>query len=127
MPGEVRLTLITCGSQGPRRYAFTAPATCTPGRSDDCEVVVPASPLHADVSRRHCELRIDPPRVLVRDLGSLNGTFVNGARVGQPVPLGDGDELRLGRGAACLVEIDDVTAVLRGPHASGVRGREGPR
>ena len=31
------------------------------------------------------------------DLGSTNGTFVNGARVDRPTPLSDGDEVRFGR------------------------------
>lgn len=35
------------------------------------------------VSRRHCLLDIAPPTVRVRDLGSLNGTFVNGRIIGQ--------------------------------------------
>src|SRR5262245_33607734 len=106
MQGEVRLTLVASPDGEERQHIFTDPATCTVGRSDDCEIVVPPSVLHADVSRRHCELRIEPPRVYVRDLESLNGTFVNGAKIGQRfldkkgsgrlVPLKDGDELRLG-------------------------------
>jgi pSer/pThr/pTyr-binding forkhead associated (FHA) protein len=35
------------------------------------------------VSRHHCVLDIDPPMVRVRDLGSLNGTFVNDRNIGQ--------------------------------------------
>jgi adenylate cyclase len=37
--------------------------------------------LDPTVSRRHAELTIEPETVLVRDLGSSNGTFVNGTRV----------------------------------------------
>jgi hypothetical protein len=83
MPGEVRITFVAPAGEEPRRYTFTVPMTCTVGRSDDCAIVVPRGWLYADVSRRHCELRIDPPWIWVRDLESLNGTFVNGAKVGQ--------------------------------------------
>jgi eukaryotic-like serine/threonine-protein kinase len=61
------------------------------------------------VSRLHCELDLDPPAVRVRDLGSRNGTAVNGNSIGGRQtgessggaaggwhPLKDGDELRIG-------------------------------
>jgi pSer/pThr/pTyr-binding forkhead associated (FHA) protein len=41
-------------------------------------------------------------RVTIEDLGSKNGTFVNGARLSGPVRLHDGDEIRLGRGVVVL-------------------------
>ena len=49
------------------------------------------------VSRRHALVRRDDrgDHVLI-DLGSSNGTFVNGGRVNLPLPLQDGDEVRLG-------------------------------
>jgi pSer/pThr/pTyr-binding forkhead associated (FHA) protein len=48
------------------------------------------------VSRQHCEFEVEPPLVWVRDLGSLNGTFVNGEIIGQRsnrVPPGQGDSI----------------------------------
>jgi pSer/pThr/pTyr-binding forkhead associated (FHA) protein len=47
------------------------------GRSDDCEVRID----HKSVSKRHCVLVTTDGLVLVRDLGSTNGTRVNGQRV----------------------------------------------
>ena len=47
------------------------------------------------VSRRHCELFAQGDHVWVRDLDSLNGTFINEAQVLEPLPLGDGDMLRV--------------------------------
>jgi pSer/pThr/pTyr-binding forkhead associated (FHA) protein len=62
------------------------------GRHDDCIVRIKSS----QVSRRHCELLEVDGRLTVRDLGSSNGTFVNGKRVlGQQV-LKVGDELTVG-------------------------------
>ena len=48
------------------------------------------------VSRRHARLRIEGGEATVEDLGSKNGTFVNGRRVERPTPLVDADELRIG-------------------------------
>lgn len=59
------------------------------GRAPECNLRI-ASP---DVSRKHCSISLlNPGQVLVRDLGSSNGTFVNGARIDSqvdvPVPSG---------------------------------------
>jgi FHA domain/Domain of unknown function (DUF1707) len=61
------------------------------GRSSACELVL------ADdtVSRRHAELRAEDGRWIVRDLGSSNGTWVNGRRV-MEAEVRPGDVLHLG-------------------------------
>ena len=48
------------------------------------------------VSRRHVEVLRRPGGYVVRDVGSLNGTYVNRARV-EEGPLTDGDELQVGK------------------------------
>jgi two-component system NtrC family sensor kinase len=48
------------------------------------------------VSRQHAELRPDNGRWLLVDLNSVNGTYLNGQRVTQPVPLKNGDQIRIG-------------------------------
>lgn len=47
------------------------------------------------VSKEHCHIDLVDGGYILRDLGSLNGTFVNGARVGDH-PLSDGDEIMMG-------------------------------
>ncbi len=47
------------------------------------------------LSRRHCEIRPTPDGFFIRDLGSRNGTFVNGARV-REARLRDGDRIQVG-------------------------------
>ena len=49
-----------------------------------------------DVSRRHARLEVGPEGVLVHDLGSKNGVFVQGARVEQPILLKHGQTLSFG-------------------------------
>ena len=64
------------------------------GRSNACQVMLDDE----QVSRRHAELRLADGSWTVRDLGSANGTFVNGRRLGanERVPLGPADRLRFG-------------------------------
>ncbi len=73
-----------------------------------------------EVSRAHAELRRRDGRWLVADLGSRNGTFVNG-RLVRRHPLRDGDRLRFGTTTLTFVAGDDrhVTEVSPDPVGSG--------
>ena len=48
------------------------------------------------VSRRHARILLTGDTAVLEDLGSKNGTFVRGTRIGDPTPLADGDEIFLG-------------------------------
>jgi len=61
------------------------------GRSRECELRV-ADP---NVSRRHAEIRQEDDAYWIFDLGSMNGTLVNGKRVDRE-RLDDGDRITLG-------------------------------
>ena len=78
-----------------QRYPLLGAITVL-GRDDDADIVVD----DPGVSRRHSEIRIthDGPHLVmsVRDLGSTNGTYVNGEHVGS-THVHDGDRLTLGR------------------------------
>jgi FHA domain-containing protein len=62
------------------------------GRHHDRELVVLAS----SVSREHAELRRGEDSWTVRDLGSRNGTFVDGVRADGPMPVASGALLKIG-------------------------------
>ena len=49
------------------------------------------------VSDEHAAVEPDGDGWTVRDLGSTNGTYLNGAKVTQPTEVGAGDQLRLGK------------------------------
>lgn len=64
----------------------------TIGRSDDCDVVLPKR----QVSRYHAQIERSDGGYTLRDLGSKNGTYVNGRKVeDDPCRLQDGDEIQI--------------------------------
>lgn len=84
-----RLVLLSEGYTG-RTYELKAETT-TVGRVSDNAFEIP----EASVSSHHAELVLRGPDVLVRDLNSTNGTFINGDRVTEAT-LKSGQILRLG-------------------------------
>jgi len=78
------------------------------GRGPECHVR-PNSEL---ISRQHCLLRIHGHDVHVRDLGSTNGTLVNGKLLVEECALGNGDILQLGPLVLELVLLQEELAPL---------------
>lgn len=74
------------------------------GRREDCDLRIPLG----DVSRKHCRLIKENGVLRVEDLGSSNGTFLNGQRI-QSAKLEAGDTLRVGP-ISFIVQIDGVPA-----------------
>lgn len=63
------------------------------GRDRECDVVLTDS---QRVSRKHCCLAIVNDKLVVRDLGSMNGIYINGQRVERARTMHPGDELAIG-------------------------------
>jgi len=63
------------------------------GRAPDCDVIVP----DPAVSLKHAAILWDGRSGLLRELGSANGTFLNGIRIGSRAVLRTGDELSFGQ------------------------------
>ncbi len=104
------ISLILRGLTGElsgQEHAFPGPTQVILGRSHCCTLRLPGD---ATVSRRHCLIELDGHGAWVQELGSLNGTFLNGEMIGQGGNAGggstwiqpprhalrDGDELRIG-------------------------------
>lgn len=94
-------------------YAFTAPVTRDAAArlevGDDSvalergENVIGRDLLGTpDVSRNHARIDVDGTRVWIEDLGSKNGTFVNGERIRQRMALKEGDQIVFGRTRAVV-------------------------
>jgi hypothetical protein len=82
MPAKVTLTIVR-GAQAGQEFVFAERTTCVLGRAADCSPRLPDDERHRAISRHHCLLDVNPPDVRVRDFGSLNGTFVNGHKIGE--------------------------------------------
>ncbi len=89
-PGTAMLIVRRGPSEG-TSFLLDAAAVLV-GRADDCDVVLD----DVTVSRRHAEVYRDDSGWQLRDLGSLNGTYVNKDRIDQ-VTLRGGDEVQVGK------------------------------
>jgi len=85
--------LLVVKGRGASTIINLADGVTTVGRQDDCQLRIKSS----QVSRKHCELFEKKGMLLVKDLGSSNGTFVNGKRVQGQQVLEPGDELTIGQ------------------------------
>jgi len=74
-----------------RSYELSAEKT-TIGRLDDNAFILP----EPSVSSHHCEIVLQGDAVLIKDLNSTNGTFINGEKIGEGT-LKPGQTLRLGQ------------------------------
>ncbi len=100
---EIKITLVDA-HVGERQFEFEEPQLCVVGRARDCDIPTPESEENLVVSRHHCLLEIDPPTIRVHDLGSTNGTYVNGVKIPRGrgharrggIRLHDGDEVGVG-------------------------------
>jgi eukaryotic-like serine/threonine-protein kinase len=88
-PLTVTLTMAN-GPLAGQAYAPREPAVYVVGPAAECYPRLPDALPYKDISRHHCLLSVNLPQLRLLDLGSTNGTFVNGARLGPP---GDGDHL----------------------------------
>ena len=88
-----------------RRFPIPAPVTAL-GRSHDCDVFIP----DRRASRRHAEIRWDDDACTLHDLGSTNGTYLNGRHVTAPQHLRDSDEIAVG---SAIFTFRDPEATLR--------------
>ncbi len=80
------IKLVMFRESGDRRDFPLRSGAITIGRKDDCDIRIPLP----EVSRHHAQLTVTDGSVLLQDLGSANGTFVNNKRVKrQPLEAGD--------------------------------------
>ena len=114
----MRVTLhVVAGPQTGRDFTFDQHDTFMIGRSEDSQFCLPHDRFF---SRHHCILEIAPPQCFLRDLGSTNGTYVNGIRV-ETAHLKHGDRIQ---GGETVLEVA-VAADAEDIFAAGIR--EGDR
>src|SRR5688500_3130359 len=91
---------VLAGPYKDRVFTFGQPDTFLIGRTNDSHLCLTQDKFF---SRHHCLLEITPPHCFLRDLGSTNGTFVNGQRVTE-ANLKSGDQIQGGE-TVLLVEV----------------------
>jgi pSer/pThr/pTyr-binding forkhead associated (FHA) protein len=87
------------------------------GRAADNNVSLAAGD-HAQVSAHHLRFTVPDGELVLTDLGSTNGTFVNGVRVpaqgeGQPVALSSGDRVRFGAVELSFLSATEFRALVQ--------------
>src|SRR6185503_17992729 len=118
-------------TDGMHHHELRTGATLVVGRAPASDVAI----FDPTISRRHAELQVDEHGVQIRDLGSSNGTFHNGARLGdgQPTRVNAGDTLTFGKVAFKLQPITPAAAYpppvsdATAGSASQTAGEEAPR
>lgn len=116
MPASVILTVFEGALKG-KTFRLEERAVLLIGKEADCHLRFPQDEQHRTISRHHCLLDISPPLIRLRDLNSLNGTFVNGRRIGRgarkveergdaEIDLKHGDEVRLGPSGAVGLRVE---------------------
>lgn len=93
------------GTDGSRYYSWLLkPGSYIVGRRTECDLCIP----HQTVSRRHAELEVgdDGMTCRITDLGSHNGTTVNGNPLNVPIDVGESDRIGFGQTEFRLADSD---------------------
>ncbi len=91
LPPGSALLVVKRGPNAGSRFLLDEPVT-TAGRHPDCDIFLD----DVTVSRRHASFERDGEQFVVRDVGSLNGTYLNRERIDEAT-LSSGDEVQIGK------------------------------
>jgi diguanylate cyclase (GGDEF)-like protein len=108
--GEARVTrrdraclVVLSGPRVGAVFRLDRPATVI-GRSGQADVNIDDD----GVSRNHLRIVRDEDSIVAEDMGSRNGTFINGTRLAERLTLADGDKIQLGRGTILKFTFHDA-------------------
>ncbi len=108
--------VMTSGPTPEKRFTLSKQEVII-GRDANADIVINI----AEVSRRHTRMRLEPSGYVIEDLGSTNGTFVNGQRLTGPHILRQGEKIQLGEAVTLVYQVAafDMDATVVTP-SSGV-------
>ncbi len=101
-----RSYILFCPPHLPLRLSETMPTAI--GRHSSCELVLRKD----DISRRHAEVFPEGGEFRIRDLGSTNGTFLNGERIQDSALLHAGDKVEIGSSIIVFCQVDGDVGVI---------------
>jgi Mg-chelatase subunit ChlD len=103
-PGTPQATFaVIAGGQPGKRYAVPLTDDAVLGRSASCGLVIEGD---EEVSNRHCRLLYEAGKLWVEDLGSTNGTQINGVAIQGSHRLSPDDRLQIGRTELRLITVE---------------------
>ena len=114
---ENAMIMLQRGAEAGRRWPLDRNQPLTIGRSDECHISLP----DRQVSRYHARITWQGERYQLEDLGSKNGTHINGQPAVGPTPLYDGDEIQVALRFKLAFVDDGATAPLTIDDVSGLR------
>lgn len=88
---ENAMLVLQRGAEAGRRWPLSRTQTLVIGRSEECDISLP----DRQVSRTHARITWTGDGYQLEDLGSKNGTHLNGQALTKPMPLHDGDEIQI--------------------------------
>lgn len=103
---EYPLFIAQAGPLEGQRWKINAQLTL--GREKDCDIIIPLR----QVSRHHSRVTPSPNGAIIEDLGSKNGTYLNGSLVQEPTILTDGDEIQISLAQHFIFLSSDATMPL---------------
>ncbi|MEM7129975.1 MAG: FHA domain-containing protein [Chloroflexota bacterium] len=89
---DTAMIVLQQGADSTKRWALRRDRPTMIGRNDDCEIVLP----DRQVSRYHARISWNNEQYEIEDLGSKNGTHINGENALSAISLKDGDEFQIG-------------------------------
>ncbi len=92
LPERIGMLVVKRGPNAGSKFVLDQPVTKA-GRHPDSDIFLD----DVTVSRRHAEIVHDDNGYRMRDVGSLNGTYLNRERIERETPLENGDELQIGK------------------------------
>jgi len=92
LPGSIGMLVVKRGPNAGSKFVLETDVT-NAGRHPDSDIFLD----DVTVSRRHAEIVHGKNGYQLRDVGSLNGTYLNRERIESEAPLENGDELQIGK------------------------------
>ncbi len=95
--GTTSINISPKEKKGMPAITTSSPMLCVIGSSSDCNYIIHRQQ-DPGVSRHHCVIDCNPPELNIKDLGSKNGTYVNGKDIresGEPTALANGDTIQV--------------------------------
>jgi len=120
---DTAMLVLQQGSQSSQRWVLSRAEPIIIGRSETCDIVLQ----DRQVSRYHARISWQGGNYQLEDLGSKNGTHLNGRENRGPAPLSDGDEFQIGLRFKLAFVDDGATAPLTLSEPSGLRLDKGSR